>query len=226
MGDFAIYYGLTFLALIITLAAQGFISFTYAKYKKVKNTKGMSGAEVAREILDKNGLSDIYVVETKGYLSDHYDPSRKVIRLSSDVYHNESIASVAIAAHECGHAIQDKDGYMFMRIRSLLVPVVNLASYAGYFAILIGVISGLMNIIWFGILMEVVILLFQIVTLPVEIDASRRAMKQVEETNFLNPDELASGKLVLISAAMTYVASVLSAILELLRLVLLYADRD
>lgn len=226
MNDYVIYYGLTFLALIITVGAQIFINVTFGKYKKVPNMKGKSGAEVAREILDKHGLQDVYVVETKGNLTDHYDPRRKVVRLSTDVYHKESISSVAVAAHECGHAIQDKDNYTFMKIRAALVPFVNFSSYAGYFAILIGVISGLVDLVWLGIMFEVVILVFQLVTLPVEIDASKRAMKELKELDTLNAEELDKGRMVLISAAMTYVASVASAILELLRLVLLYTDRD
>ncbi len=226
MNDYVIYYGLTILAFIITVGAQIFINSAYSKYKKVPNAQGKSGADVAREILDKNGLSNIYVVETKGHLTDHYDPKRKVIRLSSEIYHNESIASVAVAAHECGHAIQDKDNYSFMRIRAALVPFVNLSSYAGYFAIVIGIVTGLANLIWLGILFEVVILLFQLVTLPVEIDASKRALKQLENEDILNPAELQKGKLILTAAAMTYVASVASAVLELLRLILIYGDRD
>lgn len=226
MNDYVTYYGLTLIALVITLGAQFFISSTYSKYKKVKNKKELSGSEAARMILDKNGLEDVYVVETKGHLTDHYDPSRKVIRLSTEVFHNESIASVAVAAHECGHALQDKQGYTFMRIRSFLVPFVNIASYVGYFAIMIGVIASMLNLVWLGILMEVVILIFQIVTLPVEFDASRRALEEVDKLELLNKGELESGRKVLTSAAMTYVASVLTAILELLRLILVYTDRD
>ncbi len=226
MNDYTIYYGLTFIALIITVGAQIFINAMYSKYKKVQNAKGKSGAEVAREILDKNGLQDIYVVETKGNLTDHYDPRRKVVRLSTDVYHKESISSVAVAAHECGHAIQDKDNYTFMRVRAALVPFVNFSSYAGYIAIVIGVIAGVTNLIWLGIMFEVVILLFQLVTLPVEIDASKRALKELESMGTLNSEELQNGKMVLISAAMTYVASVATALLELLRLILIYGKRD
>lgn len=226
MNDFVIYYGLTILAIIITVGAQIFISVTYAKYKKVTNTKNVTGAEAARLILDKNGLNDVYVVETKGYLSDHYDPSRKVVRLSTDVYHLPSIASVAVAAHECGHAIQDKDNYTFMRLRAALVPFVNFSSYAGYIAILIGIIFSSPSIVWLGILFEVVILLFQLVTLPVEIDASKRALKELQNMDILNQGEVIRSKIVLTSAAMTYVASVASTVLEILRLVLIYTDRD
>ncbi len=226
MNDYMIYYGLALISIVITLGAQLFINSMYSKYKKVPNKKGMSGGEAAREILDKNGLKDIYVVETKGNLTDHYDPTRKVIRLSSDVFHKESVASVAVAAHECGHAIQDKDDYKFMRIRAALVPFVNFSSYAGYIAITIGIIFSMINVIWLGILLESVILLFQFVTLPVEIDASKRAMKEIEQMEILSDNELEQGKLVLISAAMTYIASLASTLIELLRLILIYTDRD
>lgn len=225
MSDYLIYYGLTILALIITCGAQAFINITYKKYKKELNQKGMSGAEAARKILDKNGLKDIYVVETSGYLSDHYDPARKVIRLSSDVYNIESVASVAVAAHECGHAIQDKNNYTFLRIRASLVPFVNFSSYAGYIAIVLGIFFSAINLIWLGIILEGVILLFQLVTLPVEIDASKRALTELESMDALSSEELSHGKLVLASAAMTYVASVASTVIELLRLVLVFGDR-
>lgn len=226
MNYYFIYYGLTFIALLITVGAQIFVSATFNKYKKEPNLKEKSGAEVAREILDKNGLKDIYVVETKGNLTDHYDPSRKVIRLSSDVYHKESVASVAVAAHECGHAIQDRDNYTFLRIRAFLVPFVNLSSKLGYVAILIGIIANLIDVIWLGISLEAVILVFQLITLPVEFDASKKALKELEGMNILTENELVKGKVVLTSAALTYVASVAATVLELLRLVLLFTDRD
>ncbi len=226
MGYYFISYGLTLIALLITVGAQIFVSATFNKYKKEPNMKSKSGAEAAREILDKNGLKEIYVVETKGHLTDHYDPNRKVIRLSSDVYHKESIASIAVAAHECGHAIQDKDNYTMLRIRAFLVPFVNLSSKLGYVAILIGVFANLMNVIWLGIGLEAVILLFQLVTLPVEFDASRRALKELEDMGLLTDNELTKGRVVLTSAALTYVASVAATVLELLRLILIFTDRD
>lgn len=224
--DYFIYYGLTLIAFIITVGAQIFVSGAFNKYKKVPNMKGKNGGEAAREILDKYGLKDIYVVETKGTLTDHYDPSRKVIRLSSDVYNKESVASLAVAAHECGHALQDKDNYTFLRIRAALVPIVNLSSKLGYIAIVIGLITSMLNLIWIGIGLEAVILLFQLVTLPVEIDASKRALKELDSLKLLQDDELSKGKIVLTSAALTYVASVAATVLELLRLVLIYGDRD
>ncbi|MCI8497993.1 MAG: zinc metallopeptidase [Bacilli bacterium] len=224
--DYFIYYGLTLIAFLITVGAQVFISCTFNKYKKVANIKGKSGGEIAREILDKYDLKNIYVVETKGNLTDHYDPNRKVIRLSTDVYNKESIASLAVAAHECGHALQDKDNYVFLKIRAALVPIVNISSKLGYVAIVIGLITSMLNLIWIGIGLEAVILIFQIITLPVEIDASKRALRELEEMNALEKDELQKGKVVLVSAALTYVASVAATVLELLRLVLIYGDRD
>lgn len=225
IDNYIIYYGIGAIALLITIGAQAFVSLTFNKYKKVKNNCGKTGAEVAREILDKNNLSDIYVVETKGVLSDHYDPSRKVIRLSKDVYNMESIGALAVAAHECGHAIQDKDNYKFLRIRSKLVPIVTFASYAGYISIIIGAIMSAYNIIWAGILLEAMIIVFQLVTLPVEVDASKRALKELEHDHFLDPVELPQAKMVLTSAALTYVASLATAILEILRLILIYGNR-
>jgi len=226
MNYYIITYGFAIISLIICGAASAFVKSSYKKYSKINNTKKITGAEAARKILDKNGLKNIYVVETKGNLTDHYDPERKVIRLSSDVYNKESVGSVAVAAHECGHAIQDKDNYTFMRIRAKLVPIVNFSSYAGYIVLLIGIFTQIMDLIWLGILLEVMILVFQLITLPVEIDASKRAMRELETMGLLNTSELSQGKTMLIAAALTYVASVLSAVLEILRLIILYGRND
>lgn len=221
-----ILYGLTFVAFIITSLAQSYITSTYKKYSLVKNGSGMTGREVARKILDNNGLKNIEVVEVSGYLSDHYDPSSKVVRLSNSNYSDSSISSVSVAAHECGHAIQDKENYRFLRIRAFLVPIVNFSSYAGYLAIVIGGFTGIFGLIKLGILLECVILLFQIVTLPVEIDASRRALSEVKRYKYLSEKEYSSGKSVLIAAALTYVAGVASALIQILRLVLVFGRRD
>lgn len=220
------FYGILIISLIITLSAQAFVSMTYSKTKKIKNINNLTGADVARQILDKNGLSKVQVVETPGSLSDHYDPRSKVVRLSSEVYHSPSIASVAVAAHECGHAIQDKDGYIFMNIRSAIVPLVNFASYAGYFAIAIGFMTSAMNLVWIGIIMECIILLFQVITLPVEFNASSRALKQIKELDFLEKKEYRKGRKMLTAAAMTYVASVATTVLEIFRLVLMANRRN
>ena len=225
MNDLII-YGLTFLAVIITGAAQAFITSTYKKYSEVENTKGMSGEQTARKILDANGLSNVKVTEVSGYLSDHYDPSAKEVRLSSSNYNGKSISGLSVAAHECGHAIQDKENYTFLRLRASLVPFVNFSSYAGYLAITIGCITGMIGIVKIGILLECVILLFQVVTLPVEIDASKRALKEVEKYKYLNSSEFQSGKTVLIAAALTYVASVASTLIQILRLVFMFRRND
>lgn len=226
MNYIFISYGLTFIALIITLLAQAFVSGSYSKYSKIKNEKELTGKEVARHILDKHGLFDIDVVETGGYLSDHYDPKNKVIRLSKNNYRESSIASVAVACHECGHAIQDKEKYSFFKIRSLLVPVVNFSSYAGYVAMLLGCLFGSLNLIWIGIIAEIVILLFQLVTLPVEINASRKGLKELENSNYLTNHELIGGKVMLSAAAFTYVASVASTVIEIIRLIFLFGRND
>ena len=177
-------------------------------------------------ILDKNGLQNVKVVITNGILTDHYDPKNKIIRLSSEIYNDSSIASVSVASHECGHAIQDKEGYKFLRIRASLVPFVNFSSYAGYIAIILGCLFGYFNLIWIGIIFELVILLFQIVTLPVEINASKRALKELDNTHILNSNELRQGKKVLVSAALTYIASVATTIIQILRLILMFRRRD
>lgn len=225
MEYYYITYGFTFIAFIITLLANIFVNTSFKKYSKIANKKDITGAEAARIILEKNGLKDIYVVETKGNLTDHYDPRRKVIRLSTNVYDKKSVSAVAIAAHECGHAIQDKEGYGPMRVRSSLVPIVNVSSYAGYIVLIIGIIFQSINLIWAGIILEMAILVFQLITLPVEIDASKRALNRINEYNLLVDEEQPKAKTVLGAAALTYVAGVLAAILEIMRLIILYGSK-
>lgn len=216
------YYLLTILAFLITITAQIFVNGSYSKTRKIKNKHNLTGEEVARTILDKNGLRNVQIEEVHSTLGDHYDPTTKTVRLSSDIYRNTSIASASVAAHECGHAIQDKDDYTFLRIRHALIPVVNFSSYAGYIAIVIGCIFSSINLIWVGILMEIIILLFQLITLPVEFNASSRALKQLEELNLLEKSEIKYSRKMLKAAAMTYVASVAAAVLEILRLLLIF----
>ena len=223
--DFFVIYGLTIISLIITLVAQGFVSGSYRRYKKISNSRGMNGCNAAKEILYKSGLSDVKVEEVSGVLADHYDPRDKTVRLSTDVYHGTSIASISVAAHEVGHAIQDKEGYFFMRLRASLVPVVNFSSYAGYFSILIGFMFGALSLVWLGILCEIAILGFQLVTLPVELNASKRALKLLKDAQIFNNDELFGAKKVLNAAALTYVAGLVVSILNLLRLLLVIIDR-
>lgn len=213
------------LIVIIPALAQLFISINYSKYKRIFNESKITGQEVARKILDSNNLEKIYVVVTGGNLTDHYDSSRKVIRLSKDIYDNESIASLAVAAHECGHAIQDKDGYFFMRLRSFIYPIVRIGTMFSYLVIFIGAVAEAMNIIYLGIALVALGLIFQLVTLPVEFDASKRALIELKNLGLVTDDELDGAKKMLTSAALTYVAGVLSSALELLRLIFIFTDR-
>ena len=220
-----IYYVLIILGFIVVLFAQVNINKNYKKYKSISLNKNISGQEAARMILDANGLQDIYVVSTSGELTDHYDPSRKVIKLSNDIFNGETIAAVSVAAHECGHAIQDKDGYLFMKIRSFLVPVVNIISYLGYFGLVVSIFAGITGYIKLSILVLLATILFQLVTLPVEFDASKRAKEQLEKLGIVNSEELEGSNKMLFSAALTYVAGLLSNLLQLLRLVLILGSR-
>lgn len=217
---------LVILIILIPLIAQIGVSGNYRKYKKVKNTKELTGYDVARKILDENGLGYIYIVETTGELTDHYDPTKKVVRLSSDIYHGKTIAAMSVAAHECGHAVQDKDGYTFMRIRSAIFPIVNVATSISYWIILLGFLFELLDLIYIGIALTCLGLLFQIVTLPVEFDASKRAGVFLKEYNLATEDESKGVKKMLGAAAMTYVAGVLASALQILRLILVARNND
>lgn len=220
-----IYYVLIITGFLVVLLAQANININYKKYKSVSLNKNITGQEAARMILDANGLENIYVVATNGELTDHYDPSRKVIKLSQDIFNGETIAAVSVAAHECGHAIQDKDGYLFMRIRSFLVPIVNLVSYLGYFGLLVSLFAGITGYIKLSILILLATILFQLVTLPVEFDASKRAKEELLKLGIVNSEELEDSNKMLFSAALTYVAGLISNLLQLLRLVLILGSR-
>ena len=224
------YYGIEILimgaAMLVTLGAQGYINSWYKKTKKIYSKANIKGCEVARKILDHNGLKNVKVVEVDGVLSDHYDPKAKTVRLSNDIYSSTSLASVSVAAHECGHAIQDKDNYFFLRFRSMIVPFVNIASTLGYIAIMIGIFAGALGFIRIGIVMECVILGFQLITLPVEFNASSRALKQLKELKIVEDSEHSYCFKMLRAAALTYVASVATAVLQVLRLVLMSRRND
>lgn len=220
------YYVFLGITLLITLGAQTYLNSTYSKCLRIDNAKKITGEEVARRILDQNGLKIVEVVETSGELTDHYDPKAKVVRLSTSVFKGKSIASVSVAAHECGHAIQHKEGYIFLRVRSSIIPIVNFASYAGYLAIMLGLFAGATKLFLFGILCEIVILLFQLVTLPVEFDASHRGLKQLKQMGLVESSEMGSARGMLTAAALTYVASVATAVIQILRLLLMFKRRD
>lgn len=217
---------LIILIVLIPLIAQIKISSSYNKYKRVKNKCDLTGQEIARQILDNNGLQDVHIVEIQGELTDHYDPTRKVVRLSTDIFHGNTIAAASVAAHECGHAIQDKENYTFLRIRSLIYPVVNVATSISYYIILIGFLFQALQLVYIGIGLTCCGLLFQLVTLPVEFDASRRALNKLKEYNLLAKPEIDGAREVLTAAALTYVAGVIASIMQILRLILIARSEE
>ena len=224
--SYGIEWILIILSFIITLGSQAYINSSYRKTKKINTKRGMTGREVARKILDTNGLNNVNVVETAGFLSDHYDPRGKVVRLSPEIYSGTSVASISVAAHECGHAIQDKNNYFFLRFRNAIVPIVNISSKLGYVAIMIGLLLGALGFLWLGIILEFVILFFQLITLPVEFDASRRGLQQLKELKIADEKEYSNCKKMLTAAALTYVASVATALIEVIRLLLILRGRE
>lgn len=221
-------YGIYLLiALIVPMLAQGYLSSTFNQYLRVRASSGLTGADVARRILDRNGLQYVHLTEVGGHLSDHYDPSRKTVRLSRDIYHGTSIAALSVAAHECGHAIQHANGYVPLQFRSSMFPVVNFANKFGYIAVLLGFAFGRSPFLLLGIILVGITVLFQIVTLPVEFNASTRAVAQLSEMNiFYGNEEKAGARKVLTAAALTYVAGAVVAIVELLRLIMIFNARN
>ena len=219
-------YGLPFLGLLITAIAQIIVTSNYNKYRIEHTRKNITGASVARQILDKNGLKEVKIEKISGNLTDHYNPKNKTVSLSEDIYGGSCNASISVAAHECGHAIQHKEGYIFLKIRSFLVPFTNFSTKIGYFVVVIGLIFNLLGVAKFGIYLLLVILLFQLVTLPVEFNASSRAKKQLNKLNIVTEDEDSGVKSMLLAAAFTYVASLVSTLLQILRLALIVFSRN
>ena len=217
--------------MIVPMLAQMNVKSTFNKYSKVRSTSGLTGKQVAEEILKENGIYDVTVERGRGNLTDHYDPRSKKVVLSPSNYDNPSVAGTAVAAHEVGHAIQHATSYKFLSFRSALVPLANLGSNFSYFLIIAGIIltaaqnaagGGLGEILlWSGIGLMAFAVLFQVVTLPVEFDASKRAMNQIEELNIVNSKEYRHAKKVLNAAAMTYVAATAVAVAELLRFIMI-----
>ena len=209
----------------ISIFASTSLKSTYKKYMKIQNSSHFSGAQVAASILRQFGINDVRVEETSGELSDHYDPRYKVVRLSTENYHGTSIAAVSVAAHECGHAIQHAKHYAPLNIRNTIVPVVNLGSKLSWPMILIGLLLGITGFLDLGIILFSFSLIFQLITLPVEFNASSRALRILDESGMLYDDELRGAKKVLSAAAMTYVAAAIATLLSLLRLIILFGGR-
>ena len=211
--------------LLLSLYAQFKVKSAFSKYSQVQTMRKISGKEAAALLLRSNSISDVSIQRIGGSLSDHYDPSHKVLRLSEPVYDKTSIAAVGVAAHETGHAIQDKEKYAPLVLRSTLVPVANIGSTAGPYLALAGIIFRMNLLLNIGIILFACAVLFYLITLPVEIDASRRALKVLEHNAVLSQEELKGAKKVLSAAALTYVASALTAMANLLRLILISRDR-
>jgi len=213
-------------ALILSIYAQFKVKSTFKRYSSVRSMKGITGRDVAVNLLRNNGISQVNVEAIRGSLTDHYDPSAHVLRLSETVYGNDSIAAIGVAAHEVGHAIQHQQGYAPMTIRQKIVPITNFASTASFPILLIGMIFASSNLIMIGILLFSAVVLFHIVTLPVEFNASNRAVLQLSQIGLISNEEVPMVKKVLSAAALTYVAAALSAIANLLYYVMIFSGSD
>lgn len=214
-------YVLIILAFLISALVSAKMNATFSKYSKVRSYCGMTGAQAAQRILSSAGIYDVRIEHVSGKLTDHYDPSNKVLRLSDAVYGNTSIAAIGVAAHECGHAVQHARNYVPLSVRSAIVPVANFGSQLSWPLFLAGLIFSFRPLLMIGILLFCAALLFQIVTLPVEFNASARALRMLDETGIMGRQEIRGTKKVLKAAAMTYVAAVIGSLLQLLRLLIL-----
>ena len=212
--------------IVLTMWAQRKVKGTYRRYSEIRSTMGMTGAQVAQTILNKMGVQDVRVEPVAGELTDHYDPRAKAVRLSQGIYNSSSLAAAAVAAHECGHVLQDVQDYRFMNVRAALVPAVNLGSRLGPILIIAGIFLNFLGLAWLGIFFFAAVFLFHVVTLPVEFDASRRALTLIDEFGILQGEEHKGAKAVLNAAAFTYVATALYALLNLLYYVLLILRRN
>jgi len=220
-------YMLIVISALISLFAQFLVNSRFSKYSRVRSRSGMTGAQAAERILQLQGIYDVAIQRVSGKLTDHYDPRNKTLNLSDAVYASTSVAAVGVAAHECGHAIQHARGYAPLSFRSALVPVANIGSQLSWLFIILGIFfGGSHTLIMIGILMFSAAVLFQLVTLPVEFNASGRALKLLSETGILQKDEVSDTRKVLSAAALTYVAAAATAVLQLLRLLRLFGGND
>ena len=215
---------------LLSLWAQNNIKSTYQRYSQIASSLGMTGSEVAKTILTRMGVTDVVVEPVAGQLTDHYDPSNKAVRLSEGIYNSSSLAAAAVAAHECGHVLQDKQNYNFMNFRASLVPAVNIGSRFGPMLVVVGIMLSTLGafsslIINLGILLFMSVIAFHVITLPVEFDASRRALRIIDELGILQGEENSGAKAVLQAAAWTYVATAFYALLQLAQLMLMASRR-
>lgn len=224
------YYSYSYLlymlpGLVLMLYAQFKVKHSFSKYSKVINSRGLTGADAAKEVLRQNGVDGVRIEHVSGHLSDHYDPRTNVIRLSDDVYNSTSVAAVGVAAHEAGHAVQYAKGYGPIKLRAKIIPACNIGSQLGIPLALIGAVIGFMGLVYVGLALFGLAVLFQVVTLPVEFNASRRAISAINSTALLTKEEASGAKAVLSAAAMTYVAAMIQSLLMLLYYVSRFAGR-
>jgi Zn-dependent membrane protease YugP len=231
-GAYGMYYWdptyiLIIISAIISLIAQARVSSAFSKYSRVRSMSGMSGAQAAERLLQSQGIYDVNIQRVSGKLTDHYNPSNKTLNLSENVYDSSSVAAIGVAAHECGHAIQHAKGYAPLALRSTLVPIANIGSKLSWVFIIAGIIFSMNQLLlYIGIIMFSAAVLFQLVTLPVEFNASGRALKLLSSTGILGDAEVSQTRKVLTAAALTYVAAAATAILQLLRLIILFGGRN
>ncbi len=225
MGFDQWYFILILPAIIISLIAQIAVKSTFSKYSNIRTMRGLTGAQAAEAVLRKNGVVGVRIEQISGQLTDHYDPKTNVIRLSDSVYNSNSIAAVGVAAHEAGHAVQYAEEYVPIKIRSVIYPVAQAGSYLSWILILFGLFMNFSGLIFAGIIAFSAAVLFQLVTLPTEFNASKRAIEGIRSTYSLDEEETKGAKAVLTAAAMTYVAAVIVSVAQLLRLLLLFGGR-
>ena len=221
-------YILVLIGVIVSMMASAKLNATYQRYSAVRSMCGLTGAEAAKRLLNSQGIYDVTIRRVPGSLTDHYDPRSKTVNLSDAVYGSTSVAAIGVAAHECGHAMQDAADYSPLRIRAALVPAANLGSQLAWPLILVGLLlgSGGSGLAFAGIVLFSLAVLFQLVTLPVELDASRRALQTIQQNGLLTADEYPMAKKTLTAAALTYVAALATSLAQLLRLVLIFGGRD
>lgn len=218
---------LVIIGAVLSMAASARVNSTFSKYSKVRSMTGMTGAQAASRLLNSQGIYDVQVREVRGQLTDHYDPRTKTVNLSESVYGSTSVAAIGVAAHECGHAMQDNTGYVPLRLRGAIVPVANIGSHAAFPLIILGVIIGGMGspLVNIGLILFSLAVVFQLVTLPVEVNASKRAITLLGQVGILGSEEVGHTRKVLGAAALTYVAALAASVLQLLRLLLLFGGR-
>lgn len=218
---------LVIIGAVLSMAASARVNSTFSKYSKIRSMTGMTGAQAASRLLNSQGIYDVQVREVRGQLTDHYDPRTKTVNLSESVYGSTSVAAIGVAAHECGHAMQDNTGYVPLRLRGAIVPVANIGSHAAFPLIILGVIIGGMGspLVNIGLILFSLAVVFQLVTLPVEVNASKRAITLLGQVGILGSEEVGHTRKVLGAAALTYVAALAASVLQLLRLLLLFGGR-